>query len=294
MHLSPRLHEGCGSSQKNDNDHDHKLEVLALENSQLIMDSIYEKEFYMSRQSGSRRSAEIIVPLLLDLVVPKSVIDVGCGIGSWLSVFKEHGIDDILGVDGKWVDKKLLMIPCEKFISSNLEEPIEVNRRFDLVVSLEVAEHIRPEHASSFVKSLVDLGPVILFSAAIPLQVGKHHVNEQWPDYWVMLFKEHRYVAVDAIRRQIWQNENVEYWYAQNILIFADLEAIKSHPALYREMKNTSQTQLSLVHPKMYLLNSAPIRIILGIPFLNSLFLNIVTGKTIRSIIRKCFLKREK
>ena len=255
------------------------------------MDSIYEKEFYVSRQSGSCRSAEIIVPLLLDLVDPKSVVDVGCGIGSWLSVFKEHGIDDILGIDGKWVDKKMLMIPGEKFISSDLEKPIEVNRHFDLVVSLEVAEHIRPEHASSFVKSLVDLGPVILFSAAIPLQVGKHHVNEQWPDYWVKHFEDHGYSAIDAIRKQIWQNEDVEYWYAQNILIFADHESIRTHPVLHREMKNTSTTQLSLVHPKMYLLNSAPIRIIVGIPFLNSIFLNIVTGKTIRSIIRKCFLK---
>lgn len=258
------------------------------------MGSIYEKEFYMNRQSGSCRSAEIIIPLLLKLVDPNSVVDVGCGIGSWLSVFKKHGIDDILGLDGKWVDKEMLMIPDEKFISSDLEKPIEVNRRFDLVVSLEVAEHISPEHASSFVKSLVDLGPVVLFSAAIPLQVGKHHVNEQWPDYWVRHFEEHGYAVIDAIRKQIWQNEDVEYWYAQNILIFADQESIRSHPVLYREMKNTSTTQLSLVHPKMYLLNSAPIRIIVGIPFLNSIFLSIVTGKTIRSIIRKCFLKNEK
>jgi SAM-dependent methyltransferase len=258
------------------------------------MDSIYGKEFYMSRQSGSRRSAEIIIPLLLGLVDPKSVIDVGCGIGSWLSVFKEQGIDDILGVDGKWVDRKMLMIPEEKFISSDLEKPIEVSRRFDLVVSLEVAEHIRPEYVQSFIKSLVDLGPIILFSAAIPFQVGKHHVNEQWPDYWVSHFKEHGYTVIDAIRRQIWQNENVEYWYAQNILIFADEGSIKSNPALYREMKNTSTAQLSLVHPKMHLLNSAPIKVILGIPFLNSIFLDIVTGKTMRSIIRKCFLKSEK
>lgn len=259
-----------------------------------LMTSTYEKEFYQSRQSGSRQSAEIIIPLLLDLVNPKSVIDVGCGVGSWLSVFKEHGIEDILGVDGQWVDKDLLMIPRDKFISSDLEKPIRVNRRFDLVVSLEVAEHIRPEHASSFVKSLVDLGPVILFSAAIPLQIGKHHVNEQWPDYWVRHFGEHGYVVVDAIRKRIWHNDNVEYWYAQNILIFVEQDYLKSHPILDGEMKNTVVTQLSLVHPKMYLLNSAPIRILVGVPLLNTIFLNIVTGKTIRNMIRKCFLKSEK
>jgi SAM-dependent methyltransferase len=254
----------------------------------------YEKEFYESRQSGSRQSAEIVIPLLLNIINPKSVIDVGCGIGSWLSVFKECGIEDVLGVDGQWVDKNILMIPREQFVTSDLEKPIKIDRRFDLVVSLEVAEHIHPEHASRFVKSLVDLGPVILFSAAIPLQVGKHHVNEQWPDYWVQHFNEHGYVVVDAIRKRIWQNDLVEYWYAQNILIFAEQDYVKSHSALYDEMRNTVIAQLSLVHPKMYLLNSAPIRILVGVPFLNTIFLNIITSKTIRSIIRKCFLRSEK
>jgi hypothetical protein len=258
------------------------------------MTSTYEKEFYKSRQSGSRQSANVIIPLLFDLINPKSVIDIGCGVGSWLSVFKEHGIEDVLGADGQWVDKDMLMIPQEQFISCDLEKPIKLNRRFDLVVSLEVAEHIRPEYASSFVKSLVDLGPVVLFSAAIPLQIGKHHVNEQWPDYWVRHFEVHGYVVVDAIRKRIWQNDNVEYWYAQNILIFAEQDYINSHHALHSEMKNTIVTQLSLVHPKMYLLNSAPIRIFVNVPVLNTIFLNIVTGKTIRNMIRKCFLKSEK
>jgi SAM-dependent methyltransferase len=258
------------------------------------MVSAYEKEFYKTRQSGSRQSAKIIIPLIFDLVNPTSVIDIGCGVGTWLSVFEENGIEDFLGIDGQWLDKDLLMIPQEKFISSDLEKPIRINRRFDLVVSLEVAEHIHPENASSFVKSLVDLGPIILFSAAIPFQIGKHHVNEQWPEYWAKHFGEHNYVAIDAIRKRIWENDQVEYWYAQNILIFADKNYIKSHPILYSEMKNTVSSQLSLVHPKMYLLNSAPIRILVGVPLLNAIFLNIVTGKTIRNIIRHFFLKKEK
>jgi hypothetical protein len=258
------------------------------------MTSTYEKEFFTSRQSGSRQSAEAIVPLLFELIDPKSVIDIGCGVGSWLSVFKEHGIEDVLGVDGQWVDKEMLMIPQEQFISCDLEEPIKINRQFDLVVSLEVAEHIRPEHASTFVKTLVDLGPVILFSAAIPLQIGKHHVNEQWPDYWARRFEEYGYVVIDAIRKRIWQNDNVEYWYAQNILIFAKQDYIKLHSALCDEMNKTIVAQLSLVHPKMYLLNSAPIRILVGVPILNTIFLNIVTGKTVRNMIRKYFLKGKK
>ena len=213
----------------------------------------YEKEFYKSRQNGSRQSAEVIISILFNLITPKSVIDIGCGVGSWLSVFKEHGVEEVLGIDGKWVDKSMLMIPADQFIRCNLEEPIKIDRQFDLVVSLEVAEHIHPEHASRFVKSLVDLGPIILFSAAIPYQIGKHHVNEQWPEYWVQHFAEQGYSVIDPIRKRVWQNSDVEYWYAQNTLVFARHDYIDAHPALKREMESTIVSQLSLVHPKMYM-----------------------------------------
>jgi SAM-dependent methyltransferase len=256
------------------------------------MTSPYKQDFYKSRQHGSLQSARIIIPLLLELIAPKSVVDVGCGVGTWLSVFKEYDIKDILGIDGEWVDKKMLMISEEQFVSHNLEEPIEIDKEFDLVMSLEVAEHIPPEKASIFIDSLTRLGPVIFFSAAIPFQIGKHHVNEQWPEYWVRHFEKHEYSVIDPIRKKIWQNDDVEYWYAQNLLVFARRDYIEAHPSLEREMENTFMSQLSLVHPKMYQLNSAPIRILLSIPILNTIFLNIITDKTVRNLILERFLRK--
>lgn len=128
-----------------------------------------------------------------------------------------------------------------------------MDRQFDLVVSLEVAEHLPSECAEIFVDSLNRLGPVILFSAAIPFQGGTHHVNEQWPDYWVKHFQEKGYVVIDYIRKQIWQNDNVERWYPQNILMFARRDYLETHPFLKREFENTTTSQLSIVHPKQYL-----------------------------------------
>jgi Methyltransferase domain len=68
--------------------------------------SLYHAEFFNRHRDGSRRSAEIAVPLLIDLFEPRSVLDVGCATGVWFSVFREHGIDDILGFDGPWVERR--------------------------------------------------------------------------------------------------------------------------------------------------------------------------------------------
>lgn len=254
--------------------------------------NVYGEGFYESRQEGSRRSAEEIVPLIMEMVQPKSVVDVGCGVGTWLSVFQEFGVEDVFGVDGEWVEKKMLQIPEEKFLSFDLKKPLKMDRQFDLAISLEVAEHLPVESAESFVDSLVGLAPVVLFSAAIPLQVGKNHLNEQWPEYWADHFEKKGYLVVDAIRKRIWQNHNVDYWYAQNILIFIKKSYLDKYSLIKEEIENTALSQLSIVHPKMYMLNSAPIKLILNIPLLNSVFLHIVTSNSIRGKIRKYFLKK--
>src|SRR5262249_36128871 len=165
-------------------------------------------------------SAREIVPLVLELILVRSIVDVGCALGTWLSVFKECGVQDVLGIDGAHVDLNMLEIPKEQFLAFDLGKPFAIGRQFDLVVSFEVAEHLPPECAEIFVDSLTRLGPVILFSAAAPFQGGENHVNEQWPDYWVKYFQSKGYEAIDCLRKKIWQNSKVEWWYAQNTLMF--------------------------------------------------------------------------
>ena len=214
---------------------------------------LYTKDFYNKLQDGSLRSAKEVVPLVMRLVQPKRVIDVGCGVGTWLSVFKECGVEDILGVDGNYVDVEMLQIPQECFLPSDLVKPLRIARHFDLVVSLEVAEHLPSEYAEEFINTLVSLGPVILFSAAIPYQGGQGHVNEQWPDYWVSFFAQKGYVVVDCLRMKIWQNDSVESCYSQNMLIFVKQVCLQNYPLLKQELDNGNLTPLSIVHPKTYL-----------------------------------------
>jgi SAM-dependent methyltransferase len=213
----------------------------------------YTPEFFDTIRDGSRRSAEVVVPSVLDLLKPGSVIDVGCGDGTWLSVFREMGINDVYGLDGEYVDAKQLRIPQELFKPTDLSSPFTVERKFDLAMSLEVAEHLPPASAKGFVESLSRLAPFILFSAAIPLQGGTNHLNEQWPEYWVELFRTYDCLPIDFIRGKIWSNPKVEWYYAQNTLLFARPECLGNNNELIRLYQQTNQQQLSLVHPKRFL-----------------------------------------
>ncbi|MBK7870830.1 MAG: class I SAM-dependent methyltransferase [Saprospiraceae bacterium] len=143
-----------------------------------------------------------IVPILYKVLNPQKVIDVGCGLGTFIRCFKECGAEKIIGIDGGWVDKSLLFqnISEPEFIEVDLERPFNIPEKFDLAISLEVAEHLSPNCADIFIKNLTQLSNVIVFSAAIPGQGGQNHVNEQWPDYWIKKFNTHGYIVHDVLR----------------------------------------------------------------------------------------------
>ncbi len=62
--------------------------------------SRYDSEFFESVNAQSLASARVVVPLVMGLVQPKKVVDVGCGQGVWLHVFLEHGVEAVRGLDG--------------------------------------------------------------------------------------------------------------------------------------------------------------------------------------------------
>jgi len=217
--------------------------------------SFYNSDYsnYHRVRDGFYRAAREVIPIVLDLVDPKSVVDLGCGIGTWLKAFKDFGINDTVGINGKWVDKRLLEISETEFITFDLKKPFRLGRRFDLVVSLEVAEHLPEPCAETFVDSLVRLGPVVLFSAAIPYQGGNRHVNEKWPIFWVTHFKRNRFLLVDCMRTRLWHNENVKWWYAQNMFMFVQENQLGCYPKLKSEYQVNTPLPLNAVHPKNYL-----------------------------------------
>ena len=166
----------------------------------------------------------------------------------------EAGAKAIRGVDGSWVNKDLLMIPEQCFTQYDLSQPnIKAaipEQHFDLTISSEVAEHIDRQDTDTYMDNLTSFSDVILFSAAIPGQGGTHHVNEQWPSYWIEKFAARGYVPVDCIRPKLWDDKNVQIWYRQNLLLFVKKDRLNDYPAIAAE---TGRKIPDLVLPDMYL-----------------------------------------
>lgn len=181
-----------------------------------------------------------------------SVLDAGCGRGDFLRAFLDAGVTDVLGLDGDYVPRDQLLIDASAFRATDLAAAFAVGRRYDLVVSVEVAEHLPASAAETFVGSLTRHGSVALFSAAIPHQPGVGHINGQWPSYWARIFARHGYKPYDVIRPAIWHDQDVAWWYRQNLLLYATDDAAAAMPEL-RQMSPLPIGMLDLVHPELYL-----------------------------------------
>lgn len=217
------------------------------------MKDTYGHDFYKDRHQKTVYSAKTVLGIVLDVLPPvHSAIDFGCGVGTWLSVLKEKGATEIQGMDGPWVDQDLLEIPKQNFREVDFEKTIGSDKKYDLAITLEVAEHLREKNAATFVNSLVGASDFVLFSAAIPFQGGKGHINEQWPEYWAEKFADRGYVVLDLVRRKIWNDKEIPFWYRQNILLFVNKEQLDKIK-LVEPNGVDNDIPLSFAHPEAYL-----------------------------------------
>ena len=178
--------------------------------------SVQQNEFY---HENTRKVARVI----FELLHPTSVLDVGCGLGAFVRSFQELGCQDALGLDGDFIDQDKLLISPDSFRTQNLNDPWDLGRKFDLVMSLEVAEHLSPDSADQFVKSLVNHSDIVIFSAAIPGQLGDNHLNEQWMSYWRQKFKNENYLCFDLLRPRL-TDITLPFWYRYNTQVFVSAD----------------------------------------------------------------------
>jgi SAM-dependent methyltransferase len=205
--------------------------------------SLYPADFYANRRAHTAHAAGRIFAALPERLLRNRVADIGCGTGTFLVA---SGASYQFGIEGNWVTPDMLDAPDIVFESQNLEQRF-TGPRVDLVLSLEVAEHLSPLRAESFVADLVAMAPAVLFSAAIPGQGGVGHLNEQWPSYWAAHFATHGYKPYDVLRDKIWTDEAVPAWYRQNAILFLDDET-----AAALALTASDPALLDRVHPAFW------------------------------------------
>ncbi len=219
----------------------------------------YGQDFYAEQMADSERSAREYLSYLASTFLPASVLDVGCGRGTWLKVFLELGSDQAYGYDGPWNTAGDMLDRRISFRAVDLNQPFEAPARVDLAMTLEVAEHLNPASAESFVSSLASASDAVMFGAAYTGQGGTNHINEQPHSYWGNLFASRGFDVFDVFRPRFWGNANVCFWYRQNVFLYLKRGTPvqeKFIGAGFRRMENVSF--LDCIHPELYALARRP------------------------------------
>lgn len=214
----------------------------------------YPSEWHRQFGEKTYASARTILSRLATYAPFRSVVEVGCGNAHWTCAAQELGARDHVVIDGPWNDRTDLLVDQSNFMEADLALPLDVGRRFDLALCLEVAEHVQRASATTLVQSLAGLSDVILFGAAIPRQGGYGHVNEQWQSWWCEHFRNEGCRAFDVIRPSVWNDGSVHYWYRQNCVLYVAEIApdILAAVRAYRAAHIDEWDMLDAVHPEKF------------------------------------------
>jgi len=214
---------------------------------------LYDEEYYEQHTGEPVRSARVVLGHLWKYLQPNSVADVGCGRGAWLKVCRELGSKVLLGLDGEWNSPSQMIDSAIQFKGTDLNRPFSLDRRVDLAMSLEVAEHLDPSSARQFIQSLTQTSDAILFSAAFSGQGGVNHLNEQLHTYWSKLFGDMGYAPFDLFRPALWGSQQVDFWYRQNTFLYCKKATQPFDKITAAGCHHLTETSfMDCVHPVLY------------------------------------------
>jgi len=189
--------------------------------SKFVLNKIYDTEFFLEGEKFKKDSASKVAEIINEHVAFNSVFDVGCGMGIYLEEFHRLG-KEAFGCD---FSVEGLRITPKQFTAfqADATKPITLNRKFDLLICFEVAEHIHKKYSKQLVTNCIRNSDTVLFTAAPVGQGGVGHINEQPYEFWIDLFVEQGFALDNGLTEQMraqMKKENVVFWIANNLMLF--------------------------------------------------------------------------
>jgi 2-polyprenyl-3-methyl-5-hydroxy-6-metoxy-1,4-benzoquinol methylase len=186
--------------------------------------TLYDDRFFATR-TRYHQPIERATSLLLSLSNEiESVVDLGCGDGHWIRMLANKGIERVLGIEG--------FEACLPYVSDlpveihNLEHELKCDNPFDMVLCIEVAEHLEEQYADNLIITISNfcrLNGLLVFSAAHKGQGGVGHLNLQDKEYWTRKLQRRGFALLlhktSKLRSQ-WKKAHVMKWLYQNVMVF--------------------------------------------------------------------------
>lgn len=182
-----------------------------------------QNHFEFDNTAASLESAGPVLTAVLTCIGPvRNFIDVGCGVGAWSKVMEEKGFTDYHLIDHPSLHiEQLLPSRKDRFIACDLDSELPEVRSVDLAICIEVLEHFKSARAKALVEFLTRSADVILFSAAVPGQGGRGHLNEQPHNYWHRMFEGFGYHYFDDFKIDLFRSVcRRNFFHAQNVFVY--------------------------------------------------------------------------
>lgn len=172
---------------------------------------------------------------------PTSAFDVGCGTGVYLRLLQDTGVSEIFGVDG--INSDATVLPSGSYGKVDLQSPLDLDRTFDIVLCLEVAEHILPDSTEVLIDTVArHARDLIVFSMAEPGQPGNGHINcrtmSEVLDLWARRGWEPDLIDTLGIRAL-----STLSWFRRNLLVLKRSESWADNGLAGEALRNIGASQ---------------------------------------------------
>ena len=131
----------------------------------------------------------------------KSVVDVGCGFGFHSKYFRDMLGCEILSVEGSSKVAELSLVPESIVCHDYTTGPYVPGKVYDLCWSVEFVEHVDAQFVENFISTFKKC-KYLAMTHGLPGQGGHHHVNEQPPEYWIDLLRQHGFILDADLTRK--------------------------------------------------------------------------------------------